>query len=637
MRRLFPLIGFLFCLLVCFAHPLMGADEPGIPEVSWFTHEMVHDPYQEHPLLADTTLAGFHRYDFPYREAVFVADKGNIGHRTRRLSFVPETEPGFRLFENKWYPGYTLSASDMKFYRPEHVFTELYYVLGSENEQSFYAKHNQRFHDRVYGSFRYQVVNSPGYYSRLGARNNNVSANVDVQATDRYQILGSFFVNRVYNHESGGLKDHIGFEENEVQDSVYLYQAESRYRELGFRLHQIYQAAFEYEKDTVSDTIPEAVNPLNLGRFTHDFIYKRETFVFDEPGSPSSAFYEEEPANTHLTYDSTLVHRMDNKLAWSNYPAPESETQPSLYLNVYLRHTWIRLHQPKFTEQETDTYLFDRNSYSQLQPGLRIYSDPNRFLSFDGHARFIAGGYNAGDLGMDGRFLIGRSGDDSRLAINGAYAEQEAPYFLTRFRSNYISWDNAFKKQRTLNLGVTYLTPHITGEANYYLLNRALFMNEGGHPEQHDGSFSALTARVVAEMDVGFFGMHHVVQYQYLDVERFTSFPPLISYHSLYGDFRLFDDALHLLTGFDLRYHLPYEPMAFMPPARQFYRQDKYESDHTLLLDVFVNARISRARLFLKVENIGHFVTDASPVYDIPFYPQPETMIKFGISWMFFN
>ncbi len=74
-----------------------------------------------------------------------------------------------------------------------------------------------------------------------------------------------------------------------------------------------------------------------------------------------------------------------------------------------------------------------------------------------------------------------------------------------------------------------------------------------------------------------------------------------------------------------------------MPVNRMFYIQNDYKSDHTFLVDLFLNARISRARLFVKLQNILGLVTDKPPVYDIPFFPLPETMFKFGVSWAFFR
>jgi hypothetical protein len=604
-------------------------------EVVRFIRQMFFDPFAGESIV-DTTLTGAQLYDLHDRRSPFYAGKGNVGHVNRSMTFEPDLQPHFVLFPEPYYRGYILSTDNQVFYRPKHVFSELFYVTGSAREQLFYAMHNQRLAESIYLGLKYQTVNSPGVYSRLSSRNAGLEVKLDAELGDRYGLLGSFELNRLVNWESGGLKNHLNFEEDEVRDSVFLYSAESRYRDIGFSIQQFYRAAITRvvsKNDTLHRT-----DEFSLGVFRHEFSYKRRAFLFDEAVAPSPVFYGVPPMNINLTYDSTLVHTISNKLSWSNHLSQSINRSLPLHLMLYAEHKFVNMRQPLFYEQPVnEEYDFAKDEFRQFSYGARIQSDPEYFLSFIGFANYIMGGYNDGDHDIGGKLSIGRHENNLHLSFKGHYSEQEAPYFLNHFRGNYIYWNNDFFKQRTMNLGMSLKSLYVKLEANYYFLDRAVFINADAFPEQHAGSFSVFTTGLSSDVDVWFLRSHHKIVYQYTGEEQYHRYPSLISYHSLYADFKLFDNALHAHTGFDLRYNAPYRPMAYMPVVRQFYIQDDYESDHVYFLDAFVNAKISRVRMFVKVQNVLGLFLDAPKYYEIPFYPMPEGMFKFGVSWMFFD
>ena len=635
MRRFILVWIFLVAAIVQDLPAAIHETEANSSEVVWFSRQMFIDPYANEGIV-DTTLKGLQLYDLLDRRSPFYAGKGNVGHMNKSMVFEPDMQPRFVLFPEPHHRGYILSSDNQLFYRPEHVFSELFYVTGSVREQLFYAMHNQRLAEKVYLGVIYQSVNSPGAYSRLSARNAGLEVKIDAELGDRYGILGSFELNRLINRESGGLKNHLNFEEDEVRDSVFLYRAEMRYRDVAFSLQQFYRADIGWTKDD-NDTLIKA-REINLGVFRHEFAYKRRAFMFDEAVPPSPVFYGVQPMNPNFSYDSTLVHTITNQISWSNHLSESINRSLPLHMMLYARHAIINVRQPLFYEQPIDEdYGFDKRSYAQLSYGARIQSDPAYFLSFSGAANYVMGGYNDGDHYLSGKLSIGRSEKNYSLSFKGHYAEQEAPYFFNRFKGNYIHWFNDFHKQRTVNLGTTLSALGLDLDVNYYLLDRAVFVNADAFPEQHSGSFSVFTAGLSADADVWFLRSRHKVVYQYTGEEQYDRYPSWLSYHSLYADFVLFDNALHAHAGFDLRYNAPYRPMAYMPVARQFYIQDDYESDHVYFLDAFVNAKISRVRMFVKVQNVLGLFLDAPKYYEIPFYPMPEGMFKFGVSWMFFN
>ena len=609
-----------------------GPERGKVAKIPWTTTNVLTNPLYIHRQFADTTLAGFQRYDFRYREGNFFASKGNTGHQTRSLFFNPRLNAGFRMLPHDFYAGYIVVPSEIRFYRPDHVFSEMFYVTGSANEQLFKAMHNQRLHERVYAGVLFEVVNSPGFYSRMEARNANLTLTLDAEPFPDHKVMAAFYVNRVINHESGGLSNHLEFEDDPVRDSVFMYAAESRYRELSFQLHQTYQPTIS----SVTDTLSEA-NNFSFGVFYHGFSYRRKAHVFDEPVSPKSFYDPGDELRLPVTFDSTVVHMLENTVGWSNTLKTADAARFPMQMHISLSHARISVQQPGLQSADPDDYDFAKNNFHQIKPAFVLRSNPERTVSVHAFAEGIIGGYNDKDISFGGRITGRHPSAHSNLSFGFAYAEQQAPYSRSYFRSNYVSWNNDFDKISTSHLQLQLETPLLNLQANYYQLQDAVILGTDARPLQLADPVQVVSLRLISTLQFGSFYTHNDIVFQSTEKGYFETFPSLLSYHSVFAQFSMFDGALIANPGLDLRYNNPYQPMAYMPMVRQFYVQQEHERDHDFLVDVFLNARISRVRLFVKLEHILGLFQTTSPVYSIPFYPLPETMFKFGASWMFFD
>ncbi|MFO7999591.1 MAG: putative porin [Bacteroidales bacterium] len=642
---------FLCYVLVFLLAPLADAQTPDQSQadtispanrVPWFYESSLLCPFDSELYLVDTTLAGFHRYDFFSPGNPFYASKGNVGHASRDLRFDAGLPEAFPLFSSGPYQNYRFRRSTLKFYRPVHVYTELYHVLGASREQLFYATHAQKLHETLTLGMQYRLIKSPGYYSNIGARNSNLYVTADfVEPGERYQALASVIVNRVDNQESGGLKNRQAFEEDPVRDSVFLYRAMSRYRETAIHLSQYYHLGVF--SGTAGDSLADR-KFTGFGRLHHHLTVQRQAFVFDEPAPPSD-FYPVDPVFSAQTYDSTRVHMLENRLGWSNFPSDEQTKKQLLFLEASFSHRFVRIKQPDFSGVDTATvfspdmenYLFRERNYHQFNPGVSIASDPTREFSFAGAASYTSGGYQDKDFSLSARLHAGQKERSFRLEVSAGLENREAPYFLSSYSGNYISWDKQFGKMSLLNAGLKLVHRSFSLEGGYHSLGRMVYLNEAGLPEQNPARFPVYTMKASVQLDPGIFSTKHQLVYQFVQDEGFERFPEFMSYHSLYASFSLFDKALLAHIGLDMTVHVPYSPMGYMPVVWQFYAQNDYESDHTFLLDVFANFQIKRTRFFVKMHHLMGLITDSPPVYSIPFYPLPEAAFKFGVSWMFFD
>ncbi len=609
--------------------------------VPWYTEEQLQNPFTLKPNYIDTTLLDLHHYDFATEKGLLLAGKGNVGHAHRRLYFSPDLSPGLKLNQYKLYGGYLFRHEELKFYRPKHVFTELFYVTGDDREQLFYAKHNQKLHENLHIGFQYKVINSPGAFTRLGARNSNLYFTGDyLSSNQRYQALASIIINHIRNHESGGLSDPEAFEEDEQSSFVNLERAQSSFRDLSVNLRHFYQTGFYVS----SDDDENEVRFVNLGRINHDFSYKRTAFLFSDD-NPQYPHYNFPRIDSLSTLDSTAVHQIENLLSWSNFPLTSGRGTFPFNFKLYIKHSSFTIEQPDFIPEGADTldadneriYYARKNHYNEWTQGIELQSDQRRLLSFGGQANFTIGGYHDQDLHAGGFLNIGGTARDYNLVSKLTYALTEAPYFYNNYSVNNIRWENHFDKIQIINLSSRLTTPFITLEGNYYLLDRMVYLNEEALPVQNAVELGYFTLGAFSDLKLGWLGLRNHVVVQQGSSDNFENFPTVVSYHSLYANFGLSDRALINQVGIDFYYNTGYYAMDWSPVARAFHLQNNHLMEDKFMVDVFWNAKVSNARLFLKYQNILGLLPDIRHHYDIPFYPIPQTAFKFGVSWMFFN
>lgn len=609
-------------------------------EIHWFTEEQLQSPFNAVPNIIDTTITGFQHYDFAHNAGFFFANKGNVGHATRFLQFAPFTGHGINLDDGGLFRGYRFERAGLRYYRPNHVYSDLFYTTGAAREQLFYGMHNQKFHETLFGGFKYQVVNSPGVYNRSAATTSNIYFTADFQLPNkRYQALGSFISNRFSNQESGGLENRLDFESNRNRDIVFLPRADLRQRETAINLNHFYLTGF-YIGGEKNDSVSER-RFINLGRLNHEFSYRRQAFVFNDPSAPVS-FYASEPFSKTSTYDSTSVTLIENLVSWSNFPLTSGRGTFPFNFKIYLKHQLVDVRQPFYGQTEAGSsnevqYAMQQDKFSQVIQGVELESDQRRYLSGKAFAHLTLGGYNDEDIGIGTKLILGRPEHKLRLHLSAAFYQQETQYFMSRFYGNYVSWENDFNKQQIGHAQAEFRSGWLSLEGNFYLLGNMVYMGPQALPLQNTSTFGFANTSIGVKAGIGAFQSRHKIIYQYIGSKHFEQFPRLASYHSLFFDFPLFEKAMDINVGIDLFYNSPYNPMAYMPVVRQFYAQNTFKRDHFFMADVFATIKVQRTRFFLKLQNAGSLLPDSPVQYTIPFYPLPGMAIKFGLSWMFFD
>lgn len=89
-------------------------------------------------------------------------------------------------------------------------------------------------------------------------------------------------------------------------------------------------------------------------------------------------------------------------------------------------------------------------------------------------------------------------------------------------------------------------------------------------------------------------------------------------------------------AGVDLHWKSRYFAPGYDPAIQQFYNQDDFESPAFPLVDIFVNAKIKRARVFFKYNNIMQILQETGYL-PTPYYPGQRNIFDFGFDWSFYD
>ena len=97
-----------------------------------------------------------------------------------------------------------------------------------------------------------------------------------------------------------------------------------------------------------------------------------------------------------------------------------------------------------------------------------------------------------------------------------------------------------------------------------------------------------------------------------------------------------FNKALYLQTGITFNYFTKFYADYYNPLISEFVTQNYKMIGDYPRYDFFVNAKIERTRVFVKVEHLNSSSTGYD-YYSDPFNPYRDLSVRFGVVWNFFE
>jgi hypothetical protein len=101
-------------------------------------------------------------------------------------------------------------------------------------------------------------------------------------------------------------------------------------------------------------------------------------------------------------------------------------------------------------------------------------------------------------------------------------------------------------------------------------------------------------------------------------------------------NFKNTNGQLNTQIGAEVLYHTLYNPYSYMPATGRFYRQDQVQTGNYPFINVFLNLKLRRTRIFLMFDHINSGLMGYN-YYMVPTYPMNIRMFRYGLAWTFYD
>lgn len=612
--------------------------------VRYTTYKLTKDSIQTLPI--DTGLNGIQNFSVLAQPRNPTVGTGVLGLSAMPLLFEPVKtigfDVGFHALDN-----YILTHNDVKFYRARSPFTSLYYVNGSDKEQVLKLTHSQNIKKNWNFGANFNRIGSNGFYTNQRGDDLNAAIFTWYQSpSNRYNLWFDGVFNTLKAQENGSILNNDIFSPtyNSLADKkaepVRLNSTKQLWRKNSLRLKQSY---FVGRIDSTSKNNVQNILPTN--KITHTLTYTKSAFSFKKDEIDVYGVLPKSLIDSVFTNDSTQVSHLQNEFIYSFFLRSKASSviKNELKIDAGIRHDYYN-YQQSSTWSKTQKFLLNYSNAFQnitLLGNLGYRFSNNVDFNFD--VQQIFQGKNIGDFLYEAKsnFLLSKS--IGRIVL-GAYLQNKSPEEIyERYRGNYYNWNQNFERTKTANLSFSYLNDKFNLDANaaYFLISNYLYFTANPNltrsimPTQESSAISLLKLSLGKKFSFKSFQFDSYVVYQKTDNQNVLRIPEFYTFNSIYKN-QTFFKSFKTQVGFDIRYNSPYAAASYAPAANQFYNGEKVIFGSKPIVDFWIKAALKRANLFLKYDyaNQGVF---SKGYYTVNRYPMPDRLLKFGVSWNFYD
>ncbi|CAH0235525.1 hypothetical protein SRABI27_02587 [Pedobacter sp. Bi27] len=595
----------------------------------------------------DTSTTNIQNYSPLLQPLHPTINNGNMGLAARPLLYEPSKRIGFDAgFHSLDY--YALTPEDIIYYQARTPFTSLYFVSAGQKEQLFRAIHTQNIKKNWNVGVNFNRGDSRGFYARQRGDNLNVAVFSWYQSpSKRYNMWASAIFNTMRAYENGstvatGLFDPDYTKIAREAEPVNLSDSRNLYRKNTVFLKQTYYVG----RIDTSANVNNAVLPTNKVSYT--FEYNNDSFDFYKNGTDVNHVLPPGIASTIFTNDSTHVQHIKNEFIYSFFLRPKNSSviKNELKVDAGVRHDYYK-HEYFGIKQDATNYERSRFAHQNITIlGAAGYRFSNN-IDFNLDVQQILQGENAGDYLYEAKSKILLGKTIGRIEL-GAYVQNQSPAAIFNYyHGNHYQWTNSdFKNTKIANLSFNYINDKygFTAGAKYFLTSNYVYFaadHTNGTtailPKQATADISLIRLDVSKKSRFGKFVMENYIAYQKTDKNAVLRTPELYTYNSIYFD-NTFFKVLKANVGFDVRYNSEYGNYLYSPATAQFYIDERNPTNLASkpVIDVFFKANLKRANIFVKYDFVNQGLFQPG-YYTVNRYPMQDALLKFGVSWNFYD
>lgn len=604
-------------------------------------------------LLADTLLTGFQAHNQLLSHNPFAQHLGNLGSPSQSMVLSDLSNDQDFFFGNA-YQFYQPQPNEWLFYNTTLPYTNLFYQTGGpkrRSEENIRILLTQNIRKNWNAGFNYNVLSCVGLYGSQTVENRLFRFFTSYNG-NAYSAHAAVTLYKFDQQENGGVENDssILYPENykniEFENIPVKLQNTKNY--LNTQRYFLNQS-LNIGRIQLADTTRE-VSTFPVGTVFHTLevnASQRRFSIDDLPNENNTDQVNEYFSNIHIdslqTRDSVRFTQMKNTIQLKF-----NEEANSLFkfgVRGFIENEMQRYQQPDeatyvmIKDVRTPQYQRVDTSFVNTAVGGQIFKNRGENFWWSAGVKTYVQGYKIGDSEINGKmnslFAIGK--DTAGVFAQGNIILRSPGYLFEKYYSNHFSWDNQFKKEKTITAkgGIRIPTRRfaLTGEVR--LLNDYFYWNSQALPAQASGVIQVMEVSLFEHFKWWRFNSLNKLSWQATSDATVLPLPTLSAYSSNYYE-QLAFKVLRFQIGFDVRYFTKYHAPAYMPATSQFYVQNQTKIGDYPFVDAFINFHLKRARLGVKYDHVNDDM-GAQNSFLVPGYPNNPRSFKFQVSWNFYD
>lgn len=322
-------------------------------------------------------------------------------------------------------------------------------------------------------------------------------------------------------------------------------------------------------------------------------------------------------------------------------------------LKLFASYDMRRFKLPTIVDTEQQFSALETMSEHSLSIGAQINKTQGNTLHYGLTGETWLTGEDAGQLKVDFSTDLNFAlfGDTLTLAAKAYLYRLEPTFYMRHYHSKHFWWDNgsldketrtriegilAYKKTKTrLRVAVEEIQNYTYFGMSYEGSNRG---NLSAAVRQNGSNIQLLTAQLYQDLRLGPLNWENVITYQNSNSDVLPV-PDLNVFSNLYLKFKIAHE-LDVEFGASVTYFTKYYAPDYCPQIGQFAVQENAESRVELgnypFVDIYANFHLKRTRFFLSYTH-ANAGSGNRMQFLVPHYAQNNTVMRFGLSWNFWN
>lgn len=614
----------------------------------------------------DTMLTDFNQdYFFQAKNTLGSLYTGPLGGATIPIEYS-ERPMGVNLSFLDAYKEYLYTPDNVIFYNGKVPFTQFTYITSGQRdraEEDFRLTHSQNISPSTNFNLTYRNNRTRGMYENQQSVNKNFSF-AFAHTGKRYTTHFGYIFNSGEMRENGGVKDITEIRDTLVDMPqnilINLKDAKTRFKGNGFFHTQslaIPLSSLKTNDSLLMDDEPkEAMSSLDSLK-----MLRKKRLMGSDIANRTTLYF-----GTTVEYDSYKKIYTDTKAEsddyYKNWYIDPQITRDSIReTNLNLR--FFAQFQP-FNSEGAISLIgggigLENDGYYYFKPGdyiaggaektskksFYVYGDAEgkwrEYIAWNANIKYFPIGYRSQDLSLGGNLALSAyiKKLPVSLLLSAQFDTQSPSYWVKDFYSNHFQWNNNFNKEVRTTFEAKLMIKSIHAEVgvNQILSTNTVYYNKESLPEQFDGALSVTSLYLRKNFVVGGLNLNHKLLLQTTSNEEVAPVPLAALDIQYFFRFNVVKNILEMEVGFNGSYNTKYYGYGYNPSISQFYNQRDMEVGNYPMLDVFATGKWKRLRFIVKFQNANFELLGGRNYFDVASYPLNRRMLKFGLSWSFYN